>query len=66
MKKMRKKIKKEVNMICSMSDTEMKLIVSVLKEKIVEKEIRGIVNIIDLTSLMKKITVMIERQTPYV
>ena len=53
-------------MICSMSDTEMKLIVSVLKEKIVEKEIRGIVNIIDLTSLMKKITVMIERQTPYV
>ncbi len=66
MKKMRKKIKKEVNMICSMSDTEMKLIVSVLKEKIVEKEIRGIVSIIDLTSLMKKITVMIERQTPYV
>ena len=66
MKKMRKKIKKEVNMICSMSDTEMKLIVSVLKEKIVEKELRGIVSIIDLTSLMKKITVMIERQTPYV
>lgn len=66
MKKMRKKIKKEVNMICSMSDTEMKLIVSVLKEKIVEKEIRGIVSVIDLTSLMKKITVMIERQTPYV
>ena len=66
MTKMRKKIKKEVNMICSMSDTEMKLIVSVLKEKIVEKEIRGLVNTIDLASLMKKITVMIERQTPYV
>jgi hypothetical protein len=48
-----------------MSDTEMKLMVSILKEKIEHKEVNGIETTIDLTTLMNKLIIMIERQTPY-
>lgn len=62
---MKRKQKKVNNMICSMSDTEMKLMVSILKEKIEHKEVNGIETTIDLTTLMNKLIIMIERQTPY-
>ncbi len=65
MKKMRKKIKKKVNMICTMTDTEMKLMVSCLEFKIQDKLDNDLDTIIELQTLIKKLNIMIERQTPY-
>lgn len=66
MLKMRKKIKKEINMICTMTDTEMKLIVACLEFKIQDKIDNDLDTVIDLQTLLKKLNIMIERQTPYV
>lgn len=65
MKKMREKLKKKVNMICTMTDTEMKLMVSCLEFKIQDKLDNDLDTIIDLQTLIKKLNIMIERQTPY-
>ena len=65
MKKMRKKLKKKVNMICTMTDTEMKLMVACLEFKIQDKLDNDLDTIIDLQTLIKKLNIMIERQTPY-
>jgi hypothetical protein len=62
---MRKKLKKEVNMICTMTDTEMKLLVSCLEFKIQDKLDNDLDSVIDLKTLIKKLNIMIERQTPY-
>lgn len=66
MLKMRKKIKKEINMICTMTDTEMKLMVACLEFKIQDKIDNDLDTVIDLQTLLKKLNIMIERQTPYV
>ena len=66
MLKMRKKIKKEINMICTMTDTEMKLMVTCLEFKIQDKIDNDLDTVIDLQTLVKKLNIMIERQTPYV
>jgi len=63
---MRKKIKKEINMICTMTDTEMKLMVTCLEFKIQDKIDNDLDTVIDLQTLVKKLNIMIERQTPYV
>ena len=60
-----KKIKKEVNMICTMTDTEMKLLVSCLEFKIQDKIDNDLDTVVDLKTLVKKLNIMIERQTPY-
>jgi len=60
-----KKTKKEVNMICTMTDTEMKLLVSCLEFKIQDKLDNDLDTVIDLKTLVKKMNIMIERQTPY-
>ena len=62
---MREKLKKKVNMICTMTDTEMKLMVSCLEFKIQDKLDNDLDTIIDLQTLIKKLNIMIERQTPY-
>ena len=62
---MRKKQKKEVNMICTMTDTEMKLMVSCIECKIEEKLDNNLDSVKDLHNLKKKLNIMIERQTPY-
>ena len=66
MLKMKKKIKKEIDMICSMTDTEMKLMVSCLEFKVQDKLDNDLDSIKDLQTLIKKLNIMIERQTPYV
>jgi len=63
--KMKKKLKKEVNMICTMTDAEMKLMVSCLEFKIQDKLDNDLDSVIDLKTLIKKLNIMIERQTPY-
>jgi len=63
---MKKKIKKEIDMICSMTDTEMKLMVSCLEFKVKDKLDNDLDSIKDLQILIKKLNIMIERQTPYV
>ena len=60
-----KKTKKKVNMICTMTDTEMKLLVSCLEFKIQDKLDNDLDTVIDLKTLVKKLNIMIERQTPY-
>lgn len=65
MLKMKKEIKKEIDMICSMTDTEMKLMVSCLEFKIQDKINKDLDSIKDLLTLQKKLNIMIERQTPY-
>jgi len=65
MLKMIKKQKKEVNMICTMSDAEMKLMVSCLEFKLQDKIDNDLESVIDLKTLIKKLNIMIERQTPY-
>lgn len=62
---MRKKIKKKVNMICTMTDTEMKLMVNCIEVKIEEKLDNDLDSIKDLETLKKKLNIMIEKQTPY-
>ena len=66
MLKMRKKIKKGIDMICSMTYTEMKLIVYCLEFKVQDKIDNDLDSIKDLQTLIRKINIMIERQTPYV
>ena len=53
-------------MICSMTDTEMKLMVSCLEFKLQDKIDNDLDSVKDLQTLIKKINIMIERQTPYV
>jgi len=60
-----KKTKKNVDMICTMTDTEMKLMVDCLEFKIQDKLDNDLDTVIDLQTLIKKINIMIERQTPY-
>ncbi len=60
-----KKTKKEVDMICTMTDTEMKLMVDCLEFKIQDKLDNDLDTVIDLQTLIKKLNIMIERQTPY-
>jgi hypothetical protein len=62
---MRKKIKKRIDMICTMTDTEMKLMVSCLEFKVKDKLNNNLDSIKDLQTLIKKLNIMIERQTPY-
>lgn len=52
-------------MICTMTDTEMKLLVSCLEFKIQDKLDNDLDSVIDLKTLIKKLNIMIERQTPY-
>jgi hypothetical protein len=52
MKKMRKKLKKKVNMICTMTDTEMKLMVACLEFKIQDKLDNDLDTIVDLQTLI--------------
>ena len=60
-----KKIKKSVEMICTMTDAEMKLMVSCLEFKLQDKIDNDLESVIDLKTLIKKLNIMIERQTPY-
>ena len=53
-------------MICTMTDTEMKLMVTCLEFKIQDKIDNDLDTVIDLQTLAKKLNIMIERQTPYV
>ena len=52
-------------MICTMTDTEMKLMVACLEFKIQDKLDNDLDTVIDLKTLIKKLNIMIERQTPY-
>ena len=52
-------------MICTMTDTEMKLMVNCIKVKIEEKLDNDLDSIKDLETLKKKLNIMIEKQTPY-
>jgi hypothetical protein len=58
-------IKKKVEMICTMTDAEMKLMVSCLEFKLQDKIDNDLESVIDLKTLIKKLNIMIERQTPY-
>jgi hypothetical protein len=49
-----------------MTDTEMKLMVSCLEFKLQDKIDNDLDSVKDLQTLIKKINIMIERQTPYV
>ena len=62
---MRKKIKRNLDMICTMTDTEMKLMVNCIEVKIEEKLDNDLDSIKDLETLKKKLNIMIERQIPY-
>lgn len=62
---MKKKIKKGIDMICTMTDAEMKLMVSCLEFKIQDKLDNDLDSVKDLQTLIKKLNIMIERQTPY-
>ena len=52
-------------MICTMTDTEMKLMVNCIEVKIEEKLDNDLDSIKDLETLKKKLNIMIEKQTPY-
>lgn len=58
-------MKKPINMICTMTDAEIKLMVSCLEFKIQDKLDNDLDTVIDLKTLIKKLSIMIERQTPY-
>lgn len=58
-------MKKPINMICTMTDAEMKLMVSCLEFKIQDKLDNDLDSVIDLKTLIQKLNIMIERQTPY-
>ena len=53
-------------MICTMTDAEMKLMVSCLEFKVKDKLDNDLDSIKDLQTLIKKLNIIIERQTPYV
>jgi hypothetical protein len=48
-----------------MTDAEMKLMVSCLEFKLQDKIDNDLESVIDLKTLIKKLNIMIERQTPY-
>ena len=48
-----------------MTDAEIKLMVSCLEFKIQDKLDNDLDTVIDLKTLIKKLSIMIERQTPY-
>jgi hypothetical protein len=57
--------KKEINMIFSMTDFEMKLVLESLKKTLQDKTIQNNRHNTKLKTLHKKVNIMIERQTPY-
>jgi len=57
---------KEIEMICSMTDFEMKLVVESIKKTLVEKSMENNRHNTSLKRLQIKIVRMIERQNPYV
>ena len=58
--------KKELEMIFSMTDFEMKIVVESIKKTLVEKSMENNRHNTSLKRLQIKIVRMIERQTPYV
>ena len=58
--------KREIDMIFSMTDFEMKLVLESLKKTLREKSIHNNRHNTKLKGLEKKLNIMIERQTPYV
>ena len=58
--------KKELEMIFSMTDFEMKLVVESIKKTLVEKSMENNRHNTSLKRLQIKIVRMIERQNPYV
>jgi hypothetical protein len=59
-------VAKEIEMIFSMTDFEMKLVVESIKKTLVEKSIENNRHNTSLKRLQIKIVRMIERQNPYV
>ena len=57
--------KKEIDMIFSMTDFEMKLVLESLKKTLQDKTIQNNRHNTKLQTLHKKVSIMIERQTPY-
>jgi hypothetical protein len=57
---------KEIDMIFSMTDFEMKLVLESLKKTLQDKSIQNNRHNTKLKMLHKKVNIMIERQTPYV
>ena len=57
--------KKEIDMIFSMTDFEMKLVLEYLKKTLQDKTIQNNRHNTKLKTLHKKVNIMIERQTPY-
>ena len=57
--------KKEIDMIFSMTDFEMKLVLESLKKTLQDKTIENNRHNTKLKTLQKKVNIMIERQTPY-
>ena len=55
----------EIDMIFSMTDFEMKLVLESLKKSLQDKTIENNRHNTKLKTLHKKVNVMIERQTPY-
>jgi len=57
--------KKEIEMIFSMTDFEMKLVLESLKKTLQDKSIQNNRHNTKIKMLHKKVNIMIERQTPY-
>lgn len=57
--------KKEDDMIFSMTDFEMKLVLQSLKKTLQDKSIQNNRHNTKLKTLHNKVNIMIERQTPY-
>ena len=57
--------KKKIDMIFSMTDFEMKLVLESLKKTLQDKSIQNNRHNTKLKTLHKKVNIMIERQTPY-
>ena len=57
--------KKEIEMIFSMTDFEMKLVLESLKKTLQDKSIQNNRHNTKLKMLHKKVNLMIEKQTPY-
>ena len=57
--------KKEIDMIFSMTDFEMELVLESLKKTLQDKSIQNNRHNTKLKMLHKKVNLMIEKQTPY-
>jgi len=57
--------KKEIEMIFTMTDFEMKLVLESLKKTLQDKSIQNNRHNTKLKMLHKKVNLMIEKQTPY-